>query len=86
VVVIPDGDLAVEAAEVGRICRGALRTAVDYEPRSLESKMRSASKRGARWVVLLSREEASRRVARLRDMTERTQTEVAWDELPSRLA
>jgi histidyl-tRNA synthetase len=86
VVVVPDGELALEAAEVARICRKARSVAVDYEARSLESKMRSASKRGARWVVLLSTEDAARRVARLRNMTEREQTLVQWDELPTRLA
>ena len=86
VIVLPEGDLAAEAAEVARICRRICWVAVDYESRSLESKMRSASKRGARWVVLLSADDAARRVVRLRDMTKREQTEVSWDELPARLA
>jgi histidyl-tRNA synthetase len=84
--VLPDGDLAVEAAEVARICRSVCSVAVDYEPRSLRAKMRSANKLGARWVVLLSAEDASRRVAQLREMTSGDQTEVAWDDLPSQLA
>jgi len=82
VLVLPDGDLAVEAAEVARICRAARSVAVDYEPKSLRAKMRSANKLGARWVVLLSVEDAARRVAQLRDMTSGDQTELAWDELP----
>ncbi|TMD11445.1 MAG: histidine--tRNA ligase [Chloroflexi bacterium] len=82
VLVLPDGDLAVEAAEVARICRAARAVAVDYEPKSLRAKMRSANKLGARWVVLLSVEDAARRVAQLRDMTSGDQTELAWDELP----
>jgi len=82
VLVLPDGDLAVEAAEVARICRAARAVAVDYEPKSLRAKMRSANKLGARWVVLLSAEDAARRVAQLRDMTSGDQTELAWDELP----
>jgi histidyl-tRNA synthetase len=59
--------------------------AVDYESKSLTAKMRSASKLGARWVVLLSADEATRRVARLRDMASGDQSEVAWDALPDRL-
>ncbi len=86
VVVLPEGELDVAASELARICRTAAAVAVDYETRSLESKMRSASKRGARWVVIVNEEEASRRVARLRDMTQREQTEVRWEELPTRLA
>jgi len=82
VLVLPDGDLAVEAAEVARICGAARAVAVDYEPKSLRAKMRSANKLGARWVVLLSVEDAARRVAQLRDMTSGDQTELAWDELP----
>ena len=46
VMVLPDGDLAVEAAEVARICRSVRSTAVDYEPKSLAAKMRSANKLG----------------------------------------
>jgi histidyl-tRNA synthetase len=60
--------------------------AVDYEPRSLAAKMRSANKVGARWVILLSEDDASRRVARLRDMSSGEQSEVAWQELPTQLA
>ena len=86
VVVLPEGELDVAAAEVARVCRTVTTVAVDYEARSLESKMRSASKRGAKWVVLLSAQEAARRIARLRDMTNREQSEVSWDELPTRLA
>jgi histidyl-tRNA synthetase len=85
VVVLADGSLEVEAAEVARTCRRARSVAVDYEARSLAAKMRSASKLGARWVVFLSAEEATRRVARLRDMASGEQAEVAWDELPDKL-
>ena len=86
VLVLPDGDLAVPAAEVARICRAVTSVAVDYEPRSLRAKMRSADKLGARWVVLLSAEDASRRVANLRDMSSGDQVELPWVELPTRLA
>ena len=85
VLVLPDGDLAVEASEVARICRTARSVAVDYEPKSLRAKMRSANKLGARWVVLLSAEDAARRVAQLREMTTGEQTEVPWDQLPARI-
>jgi histidyl-tRNA synthetase len=59
---------------------------VDYEAKSLSAKMRSAAKLGARWVVLLSADEAARRTARLRDMASGDQAEVAWDQLPERLS
>ncbi len=86
VVVVPDGDLSIEAAQVARICRAVRSVAVDYEAKSLSAKMRAASKLGARWVVLLSAEEAARHGARLRDMASGEQVEVAWDELPERLS
>jgi histidyl-tRNA synthetase len=86
VVVLPDGDLGVEAAEVARICRAVRSVAVDYEPKSLRAKMRSADKLGARWVVLFDAEQARRRVANLRDMSSGAQEELEWVELPTRLA
>ena len=86
VVVLPDGELAVEAAEVARLCRTVRSVAVDYEPRSLRAKMRSANKLGARWVVLLGAADVARRTAQLRQMVSGEQSEVAWDELPARLA
>ena len=84
--VLPDGELAVEAAEVARICRAVRSVAVDYEAKSLRAKMRSANKLGARWVVLISAEDAARRVAQLREMSTGDQVELAWVELPTRLA
>ncbi len=86
VVVLPDGDLPVEAAEVARICRAVRSVAVDYEPRSLRAKMRWANKLGAKWVVLLTPENAKRRAAQLREMASGEQTELDWVELPTRLA
>jgi len=86
VVVLADAGLEVEAAEVARICRRARSVAVDYEARSLAAKMRSAGRLGARWVVLLTADEAPRRVARLRDMASGDQAEVAWDALPELLS
>ena len=86
VLVVPDGDLAVEAAEVARICRAVRSTAVDYESKSLTAKMRAANKLGAKWVVLLTPDAASRRSAQLRDMTSGEQEELEWVELPTRLA
>ena len=85
VLVVPEGNLAVEASTVARICRATRSVAVDYESRSLAAKMRAANRLRARWVVLLSAEDASRRVARVRDMTSGEQTEVPWDELPAKL-
>jgi histidyl-tRNA synthetase len=86
VIVLPDGDLAAEAAEVARIARTMRAVVVDYEPRSLRAKMRSADKLGVRWAVLLGVDDAKRRVAQLRDMASGEQVEVPWDELPVRLA
>jgi histidyl-tRNA synthetase len=86
VVVLPDGDLGLEAAEVARICRAVRSVSVDYEPKSLRAKMRSANKLGARWVVLFDADQARRRVANLRDMSSGTQEELEWIELPTRLA
>ena len=86
VVVLPDGELDVAAAEVARICRTVRSTAVDYDRKSLRAKMRSANKIGARWVVLLTEEEAARRTAQLKEMLSGEQAEVAWADLPARLA
>jgi len=86
VLVVPDGDLVVAAAEVARICRAVRSTAVDYESKSLAAKMRAANKLGAKWVVLLTPDAASRRSAQLRDMTSGEQEELEWVELPTRLA
>jgi histidyl-tRNA synthetase len=85
VVVLADAGLDVEAADVARRCRTARSVAVDYEPKSLRAKMRSANKLGARWVVLLGAAEAGRRVAQLKDMASGEQVEVGWDDLAERL-
>jgi histidyl-tRNA synthetase len=86
VVVLPDGELSVEAAELARTCRTVRSVAVDYESRSLRAKMRWANKLGAKWVVLLSSDDARRRVAQLKEMASGEQVEVAWADLPARLA
>jgi histidyl-tRNA synthetase len=86
VVVLPEGELDVEAAAVARICRAVRSVSVIYDAKSLTAKLRAADKLGARWVVMLTRDEASRRTARLRDMASREQTELSWVELPTRLA
>jgi histidyl-tRNA synthetase len=86
VVVIPDGDLSVEAAEVARICRRVRSTAVDYELRKFPSKMKLAEKLGARWVVIMRPGQAAQRIVRLREVASGAETEVAWDQLPARLA
>lgn len=86
VLVLADGDLPVAAAEVARICRAVRSVAVDYDPRSLKAKMRSADKLGAKWVVILTPEDAKRRTAVLRDMASREQENLDWVELPTRLA
>jgi histidyl-tRNA synthetase len=85
VLVVPEGNLAVEASTVARLCRATRSVAVDYESRSLAAKMRAANKLGARWVVLLNGDDVARRVARVRNMSSGEQTEVPWDELPTKL-
>jgi histidyl-tRNA synthetase len=86
VLVLPDAELEVAAAEVARICRAARSVAVDYEAKSLKAKMRSANKLGARWVVLLSAEDAKQRTAQLKEMASGDQVAVAWADLAARLA
>ena len=86
VLVLPDGDIPLAAAEVARICRAVRSVAVDYEPRSLRAKMRSANKGGAKWVVLLSADDAGHRRAQLKDMASGEQEALDWAELPTRLA
>ncbi len=86
VAVLTDGDLDVEAAQVARICRTVRTVAVDYERKSLRAKMKSANKLGARWVVLLGVDDAKRHTAQLKEMASGDQVEVAWAELPLRLA
>ena len=86
VIVLPDGDLVAEAAEIARLIRIVRSAAVDYEPRSLRAKMRAADKVGAQWAVLFNLDEAKRRVAQLRDMRSGEQREVMWSELTELLA
>ena len=86
VIVLPDGDLIAEAAEVARIARQTRAVSVDYESRSLRTKMAAADKLGARWAILFDAAEAGRRAARLRDMASGEQREVSWAELPDLLA
>jgi histidyl-tRNA synthetase len=85
VVVLPDGDLSVEAAEVARICRAVCSVAVDYESRSLRAKMKWANKLGAKWAVLLTPDDAKRGIAQLKEMASGEQVEVAWSDLPTHL-
>ncbi len=86
VIVLPDGDLVAEAAEIARLIRVVRSAAVDYEPRSLRAKMRAADKVDARWAVLFNADEAKRRIVHLRDMRTGEQREVMWSELPELLA
>jgi len=74
------------AAQVGRLCRSAAPTAVDYSARSLRAKMRAADRSGARWAVIMNAEEAGRQLAQLRDLLSGGQREVAWDALPEAIA
>jgi len=87
VVVLPmDEGLDRAAAQVGRLCRGVLPTAVDYSRRSLRAKMRAADRSGGRWAAIMNAEEAGRRVVQLRDLVSREQHEVPWDSLPEALS
>jgi histidyl-tRNA synthetase len=86
VVVLAEPGLEVAAAQVGRLCRTARSVAIDFEPKSLRAKMRSANKLGARWVVLLTEAEVGRKVAQLKDMASGEQAELAWTDLPERLS
>lgn len=74
------------AAEVGRLCRTGVSTAVDYSRRSLKAKMRAAGNSRARWAAILGPEEAARRVVKLRDLTSGDQKEVPWDTLGETLS
>src|SRR5258708_8710019 len=69
VVVIPDGDLSVEAAEAARICRGVRSVAVAFEPRSLPATMKGTQNRVAHAVVLLPPTTATPRPPQIRDST-----------------
>jgi histidyl-tRNA synthetase len=86
VVVLAEAGLEVAAAEVARICRQVRSAAVDYEPKSLRAKMRSANKLGALFVVLLGADDAARRVCQLKHMASGEQQEIAWNDLPARLS
>ena len=86
VLVIGDGVGPEPLAEVGRLCRVARSTAVDYTERSLGAKMRAANRVGSRWVALLNAEEAGRRVVQLKEMGSGDQREVGWSELAEALA
>src|SRR5438876_4614953 len=81
VIVLPDGDLVAEAAEVARLIRTVRSAAVDYDPRSLRALMRAADKQQAKWAVLFSAENAKQHKVQLRDMRTGEQVEVSWPEL-----
>ncbi len=87
--VLPVGegtDLDRAAAQVGRLGRAVVPTAVDYSRRSLRAKMRAADRSGARRAAIMNADEAGRRVVQLRDLVSGEQREVSWDELPEALA
>jgi len=86
VIVLPDGELDAEAAEIARLARAVRSVTVDYSHRSLRAKMGSADKLGVRWAILFGPDEAKRSVARLRDMASGEQVEVPWSEMAERLA
>ncbi|MFZ0217116.1 MAG: histidine--tRNA ligase [Candidatus Dormiibacterota bacterium] len=84
---LPDGDgLDVATAALARDARRMVGVAADFSRRSLRAKMRGAAKSGARWVAIMNEDEAARRVVQLRELASGEQHEVAWDDLPGRLA
>ena len=86
VLVITAGEgLEVAAGTVGRIAREVVPTAVDYSVRSLKAKMRSANRTGARWVLLMNPDDASRKVVQLKEMASSEQAEIAWADLADAL-
>ncbi len=86
-IVLPaEPGLAVQAAAVGRLARGAVAAAVDYSDRSLKAKMRAANRLGPRWVAIFNREEAERGVLQLKELASGEQREVGWDDLPDLLS
>jgi histidyl-tRNA synthetase len=85
VLVIPIGEMPLEAAEVARICRGVRSTVVDYEDRNFPAKMRLAETLGVKWAVIINPAQAGRRLARLRDMATGSESEMSWDDLAQKL-
>ncbi len=60
--------------------KAGLAAEIDYEGRSLKSQMRRADKLGARHVLILGEEEVNRGEIQLRDMADKTQTNIALSE------
>ena len=85
VLVIPNGDMPLEAAEVARLCRAVRSTAVDYEPRNFSAKMRLAETLGVKWAVIMNPAQAGRRLVRLREMATGNESEMTWDDLAQKL-
>jgi histidyl-tRNA synthetase len=85
VLVIPIGEMPLEAAEVARICRAVRSTAVDYEDRNFPAKMRLAETLGVKWAVIINPAQAARRLVRLRDMATGSESEMSWDDLAQKL-
>jgi len=56
-----------------------LETDFDYEGRSLKSQMRRADKTGARYVLIIGEEEMKKGEAQLRDMVNKTQSNLPLD-------
>jgi len=86
VLVLGDGVGDEQLAEVGRICRAARSTAVDYSRRSLGAKMKAANRLGVTWVALMNEDEARRKVVQLKEMAGGGQRELPWADLGRALA
>jgi histidyl-tRNA synthetase len=85
VLVIPIGEMPLEAAEVARLCRAARSTTVDYEDRNFPAKMRLAETLGVKWAVIMNPAQAGRRLVRLREMATGSESEMSWDDLAQKL-
>jgi histidyl-tRNA synthetase len=57
-----------------------LEVELDYEGRSLKSQMRRADKLGSRYVLILGEDEILRNEGQLRDMQEKTQSQLPLNE------
>jgi len=85
VLVIPIGEMPLEAAEVARLCRAVRSTTVDYEDRNFPAKMRLAETLGVKWAVIMNPAQAGRRLVRLREMATGSESEMSWDDLAQNL-
>ncbi|MBK8172594.1 MAG: histidine--tRNA ligase [Sandaracinaceae bacterium] len=76
----------VEATKIARDLRqGGVRTDADLRGQSMKSQMRRADKSGARLALVVGSDEVTRSVVQLKDLIEKTQTEVPRADLLPRV-